>query len=151
MPERSAAMTAATAITAVTAVTALTGVPQKPNEHGDMLLSTYRPRKGTSLLQRDLMDGCVLHDRESGLVYTLNSSASFILTFCTGDYPLGQIAVETATAFGLQAEDALRDVISTVRTLLDEGLLDQGSLDEDPGICDDGPGSFGGGNGQNLL
>lgn len=124
----------------------MTGVLQKQDDpaHEGMLQATYRPRKGTSLQQRDLRDGCVLHDQRTGLVYTLNSSASFILTFCTGDYPLAQIAVETATAFGLQPEDALRDVISTVRTLRDEGLLDHG-------ICGDGPGSFGGKNGQTML
>lgn len=137
MPERRAA---------VTAMKALTGVLQKTGDPapGGMLQPTYHPRKGTSLQQRDLRDGCVLHDQGTGIVYTLNSSASFILTFCTGDYPLAQIAVETAKAFGLQPEDALRDVISTVRTLLDEGLLD-------PGIYGDGPVSFGGENGQNLL
>ncbi|MGC2062143.1 MAG: PqqD family protein [Thermodesulfovibrionales bacterium] len=120
----------------------MTGVLQKPDDpaHGGMLQETCRPRKVTSLLQRDLRDGCVLHNQETGIVYTLNSSASFILTFCTGDYSLAQIAVETATAFGLQAEDALRDVISTVRTLLNAGLLD-------PGICRDGTRSIGDGNG----
>lgn len=120
-------------MTAMKAMTALTKVPQKPDNdsaHGGMLQTSYRPRKGTSLQQRDLRDGCVLHDRGTGLVYTLNSSASFILSFCTGDYPLAQIAVETATAFGLQPEDAMRDVISTVRTLRNEGLLDTGICGE---------------------
>lgn len=121
----------------------MTGVLQNPDDSGQggMLQAAYRPRKGTSLQQRDLQDGCMLHDRRTGTVYTLNGSASFILTFCTGDYPLEQIAVETATAFGLQPEDALRDVISIVRTLRNEGLLD----------CGDGPGSFGGRNGQAML
>lgn len=104
----------------------MTGVPQKPDDpaQGSWLQPTYCPRKGSFLQQRDLRDGCVLHDQRTGLVCTLNSSASFILTFCSGDYPLSQIAVETATAFGLRPEDAMRDVIATVQTLRKEGLLD---------------------------
>lgn len=133
------------AIAATTVKTAGTGVLQNPDdpEQGDMLQPTYRPRKGTTLLQKDLRDGCVLHDRTTGIVYTLNSSASFILTFCTGDYPLAQIAVETAAAFGLQPADALRDVISTVQVLRNEGLLDTGNFGHGP--------RGNNGNGQNVL
>ncbi len=108
------------------AISALPGVHQKtddPAEAGGMQ-PTDRPRKGTSLLQRDLRDGSVLHDQRTGLVCTLNSSASFILTFCTGDYQLSQIADETATAFGLRPADALRDVISTVQALRNAGILE---------------------------
>ena len=104
------------------------GVLQKPNDAvpGGMLPVTCRPRKATALKQRDLRDGCVLHDRRKGTVCTLNSTASFILTFCTGDYSLEQIALETALAFGLQPENALQDVITTVWTLQKEELLETG-------------------------
>jgi hypothetical protein len=114
----------------------LTVALQKPDDpaQGGMLQPAYRPRKGPSLLQRDLRDGCVLHDKRTGIVYTLNTSASFILTFCTGDYPLEQIAVETATAFGLRPEEALRDVVSIVQTLRNEGLLDPGSIGNGQGL-----------------
>ena len=108
----------------------MTELLQKPDDAGRMLPVTYRPRKSTVLKQKDLRDGCVLHDQSKGTVYTLNSTASFILTFCTGDYSLEQIASETALAFGLQPENARRDVVSTVWTLQNEGLLE-------PGRCGD--------------
>ena len=104
----------------------MTELLQNSNDASEMLSATYRPRKRNVLKQKDLRDGCVLYDQSKGTVYTLNSTASFILTFCTGDYSLEQIALETALAFGLQPENALRDVISTVRTLHKEELFEPG-------------------------
>lgn len=103
----------------------MTDLLQQPEDSAQkgVLSDDYRPVKCPALSQRDLTDGCVLHHPERETVYTLNSTASFVLTFCTGDYSLAQIAQETSRAFALDPEEAFRDIVSVVSALKSENLL----------------------------
>ena len=83
----------------------------------------YRPMKAKNIEQKDLRDGCVLYDANKGAVYTLNSTASFILTYCNGDCTIEDIARQSALAFGLEPEDAMRDIISMISFLQEEELV----------------------------
>ena len=74
--------------------------------------------------ERELQDGTLLYDKETGSIYTLNLSASFFLAHCTGDYSLEQIAREFSLAVGIPLEEALRDVNSTTAILQDKGILE---------------------------
>ncbi len=86
----------------------------------------YRPRERGNLQRKDLHDGCVLYDREKGSVYALNITSSFYLTYCTGDYTLEQIARESALATGIDTEEALKDVVSTIALFHENGILESG-------------------------
>ena len=83
----------------------------------------YRPMKAKTIEQKDLRDGCVLYDAHKGAVYTLNSTASFILTYCDGDSTIEDIARQSELAFGLTPDEAMRDVISMLSFLQEEKLL----------------------------
>ena len=85
-----------------------------------------RPVKAQTLEQKDLRDGCVLYDARKGAVYTLNNTASFILTYCNGDSTIEDIARQSELAFGLTPEEAMRDVISMISFLQQENLLGPG-------------------------
>ena len=88
-----------------------------------LMPGAYRPMKAETIEQKDLRDGCVLYDAHKGAVYTLNSTASFILTYCNGDSTIEDIARQSELAFGLTPEEAMRDVISTISFLQEEELL----------------------------
>ena len=88
-----------------------------------LMPGAYRPMKVETIEQKDLRDGCVLYDAHKGAVYTLNSTASFILTYCNGDSTIEDIARQSELAFGLTPEEAMRDVISTISFLQEEELL----------------------------
>ena len=90
----------------------------------DVLMSgDYRPMKSATLEQKDLKDGCVLYDAHKGAVYTLNSTASFVLTYCNGDSTIEEIARQSALAFGLKHEEARQDIISIISFLQEEQLV----------------------------
>jgi len=86
----------------------------------------YRPMKSVTIEQKDLRDGCVLYDTHKGAVYTLNSTASFVLTYCDGDSTVEEIARQSALAFGLKPEEAMRDIISIITFLQGEELVGPG-------------------------
>jgi len=88
-----------------------------------LMPGVYRPMKAKTIEQKDLRDGCVLYDAHKGDVYTLNSTASFILTYCNGDSTIEEIARQSALAFGLTPEEAMRDVISMISVLQEEELV----------------------------
>jgi hypothetical protein len=90
----------------------------------DRVPASYRPSMKNSLLQSDLQDGCVIYDRDKGSVLALNITSSFYLTYCTGDYTLEQIAVESSLVTGLKTEEALKDIISTIMLFQENGLLE---------------------------
>ncbi len=87
------------------------------------MTGAYRPVKAEAILQKDLSDGCVLYDAHKGAVYTLNRTASFILTYCNGGSTIEEIARQSALAFGLTPDEAMRDVISMISVLQEEELL----------------------------
>jgi len=91
-----------------------------------LMSGTYRPMKAENLEQKDLRDGCVLYDAHKGAVYTLNNTASFILTYCNGDSTIEEISQQLALVFDLTPEEAMRDVISMVSVLQKEELLGPG-------------------------
>ena len=93
------------------------------NRSDGLMPLAYRPVKSATLEQKDLKDGCVLYDAHNGSVYTLNSTASFILTYCNGDSTIEEIARQSALAFGLKPENAMRDVISMISFLQKEELV----------------------------
>jgi len=86
----------------------------------------YRPMKAKTIEQKDLQDGCVLYDAHKGAVYTLNSTAAFILTYCNGDSTIEEIAQQSARAFGLAPEEAMRHVVSMISVLQEEKLVGPG-------------------------
>lgn len=88
-----------------------------------LLPGTYRPMKAETLSQKDLGDGCVLYDANRGAIYTLNRTASFILTYCNGGSTVEEIARQSAVAFGLTPDEAMRDVISMISVFQEEELL----------------------------
>src|SRR5512135_3657140 len=88
-----------------------------------LMTGAYRPTKADTVEQKDLRDGCVLYDAQKGAVYTLNSTASFIFTYCNGDSTIEEIARQSALAFGLTPEEAMRDVISMISFLQKEELV----------------------------
>ncbi len=88
-----------------------------------LLPGTYRPMKAENISQKDLTDGCVLYDSQKGTVYTLNRTASFILTYCNGGSTVEEIAQQSALAFGLEPNEAMRDVRSMISVLKDQKLL----------------------------
>ncbi len=83
----------------------------------------YRPVKAENISQKDLTDGCVLYDAKKGAVYTLNRTASFILTYCNGGSTVEEIARQSALAFGLTQDEAMRDVSSRISVLKDQELV----------------------------
>ncbi len=87
---------------------------------------TYRPKMTETVEQRDLRDGCVLYDAHKGAVYTLNSTASFILTYCNGDSTIEEIARHSSSAFGLNPDEAMKDVMSMISALHEEELVGPG-------------------------
>ncbi len=87
------------------------------------MAGTYRPMKAETISQKDLRDGCVLYDAHKGAVYTLNPTASFILTYCNGDSTIEEIARQSALAFGIAHDEAMKDVISMISVLQEEELL----------------------------
>lgn len=90
----------------------------------DLLMpDDYRPMKSAAIEQKDLKDGCVLYDAHKGAVYTLNSTASFVLTYCNGDSTIEEIARQSALAFGLKHEEARQDIISIISFLQEEELV----------------------------
>ena len=93
--------------------------------HG-LMHGAYRPIKAETIEQKDLRDGCVLYDAHKGAVYTLNSTASFILTYCNGKSTSEEIARQSALAFGLTPREAMRDVMSLITVLQEEELVGPG-------------------------
>lgn len=91
-----------------------------------LMAGRYRPMKAETLEQKDLQDGCVLYDAHRGAIYTLNSTASFILTYCNGDNTVEEIARQSALAFGLSPDEATRDVVSMISALQAEELVRPG-------------------------
>ncbi len=89
----------------------------------EFLTGAYRPIKAENISQKDLKDGCVLYDANKGAVYTLNRTASFILTYCNGGNTIEEIARQSSLAFGLTPDKAMTDVISMVSALRKEELL----------------------------
>ncbi len=87
------------------------------------LPGAYRPMKAENISQKDLTDGCVLYHAQKGAVYTLNRTASFILTYCNGGSTVEEIAQQSALAFGLEPDEAMRDVSSMISVLKDQELL----------------------------
>jgi len=83
----------------------------------------YRPMKSATLEQKDLKDGCVLYDTHKGAVYTLNSTASFVLTYCDGGSTIEEIARQSALAFDLKYEVAMQDIVSIISFLQEEELV----------------------------
>ncbi len=102
--------------------------PEKVGAVGsDRLMSdTYRPVKPETISQKDLKDGCVLYDARKCAVYTLNRTASFILTYCNGGSTIEEIARQLTLAFGLAPKEAMRDVVSIISDLQEEELLGPG-------------------------
>lgn len=84
----------------------------------------YRPMKSAAIEQKDLRDGCVLYDAHKGVVYTLNRTASFVLTYCNGGSTVEEIARQSALAFGLKHEEAMEDIISLISFLKQEELVE---------------------------
>jgi len=87
------------------------------------MAGTYRPMKAETISQKDLRDGCVLYDSHKGALYTLNPTASFILTYCNGGSTIEEIARQSALAFSIAPDEAMKDVISMISVLKEEGLL----------------------------
>jgi len=83
----------------------------------------YRPMKSAAIEQKDLKDGCVLYDARKGAVYTLNSTASFVFTYCNGGITIEEIARQAALAFGLKLEVAKRDISSIISFLQEQELV----------------------------
>jgi len=101
-----------------------TGMEKIETDRRDELMpGVYRPMKAETIEQKDLRDGCVLYDAHKGAVYTLNSTASFILTYCNGDSTIEDIARQSELAFGLTPDEAMKDVISIISFLQEEELL----------------------------
>ena len=94
--------------------------------HRGVIAGSYRPMKSAALSQKDLGDGCVLYDAQKGVVYTLNRTASFILTYCNGGNTIDEIARQMVMAFGLSPEEATKDVASMISDLQAEELLESG-------------------------
>ena len=88
-----------------------------------LIPGVYCPMKAKTIEQKDLRDGCVLYDAHKRVAYTLNSTASFILTYCNGDSTIEEIAWQLALAFGLKPEEAMRDVISIISVLQEEEVV----------------------------
>ena len=95
-------------------------------QHDGLMPGHYRPMKAKTIEQKDLQDGCVLYDVDRDAVYTLNSTASFILTYCNGDSTIEEIAQQSALAFGLKPKEAMRDTISIISFLQEEKLVGPG-------------------------
>ncbi len=92
----------------------------------DTMINEYgriAPKRKAHVQQRDLADGCVLHDEEKGMIYSLNVTASFVWSLCDGRHSLAAISELLADASGRTADSVSDDVLYAVETLRNQGLL----------------------------
>jgi len=82
-----------------------------------------RPKQRAELEERTVDGEMVVMDQASEKIHQLNQTASFICQRCDGDHDRQQIAEELATAFGVDAETAQKDVAKALKQLEEIGLL----------------------------
>jgi Coenzyme PQQ synthesis protein D (PqqD) len=91
----------------------------------NMISESSRPLTRGDLQRSDLNDGSVLYDRTGEMTYTLNLTASLIWSYLDGDFSLEEIAGEVASAVDTDKDTVLSDVLRTVATFHENGLLDR--------------------------
>lgn len=91
----------------------------------DTVELTTRPRARDDVLFRHLDDQWVIFDPITDKLHALNLTAALVWSECTGERDLGAIADAVAGAFETAPtrDDVLRDVVTTVGHLREQGLL----------------------------
>ena len=85
-----------------------------------------RPLRRADVTTRDLDSETLILDRRHQEVHHLNPSASYVWQCCDGRKTVGQIASSMAQEFGIEVEDAQRDVVSLLSQLNALHLLESG-------------------------
>ncbi len=82
-------------------------------------------REGVSA--HDLDDDLVLYPPGSDQAFVLNATASRVWSLLDGQRPLYMIALMLSEEYGVDLQDALRDVLELAESLADAGLVLEGS------------------------
>jgi hypothetical protein len=80
-------------------------------------------RRPGAVIEREVEDGVLLLDEESGRIHQLNETASFIWRQCKGLDSATEIASSVAQAYSVNGEVAARDVVQMLSKLQDLNLL----------------------------
>lgn len=92
----------------------------------DLTLSTS-PRKKAGVMAQQVLDEMVLYDGNTEMGYSLNASARSIWDLCDGERSLEAICDEIAKDLDIQADLLHEDVKTTVKDLMELGLLKVGA------------------------
>lgn len=92
-------------------------------------MSSEKPQRRSDLLEKPLGDETLLYDADGGMIHVLNATAQAIWSLCDGEHTVESIVQTLATQFnfGGQQLDLRRDVVDTLATFSQKGLLSTGS------------------------
>ncbi len=74
----------------------------------------YRPSKVAEVLELDMGDGLILYNHDSSLVHHLNPSAALVWQLCDGEATVGQLALDIAEEYELEASEVQEQVASVI-------------------------------------
>ncbi len=92
--------------------------------------TTTTPRKVGEVWVRREGDQTAIYDPKTGLLYALNASALALWELCDGGTTAPEMAEALSELTGVAAESTLEDVVDTLKTLFDEGLISGGDFEQ---------------------
>ena len=85
--------------------------------------NSLTPRKVGEVWVRREGDRTAIYDPKTGLLYVLNASALALWELCDGGTTAPEMAEALSELTGLATETTLEEVIATLETLWDRGLV----------------------------
>jgi len=83
----------------------------------------YRPTTRPDLPFRELKDGGVVYEYQSGTLHSLNTTAAYIWTLCDGNHTISEIITSIQQNFKQFETDPTSEVIKTVEKFQTLNLL----------------------------
>ena len=90
-----------------------------------------RPKQVGEAWVRKEGDQTAVYDPNTGRLYGLNASALALWELCDGATTAPEMAEALSELTGLATEITLKEVIATLETLLDQGLVSAASIDQE--------------------
>jgi len=84
---------------------------------------TFTPQVNQDLLTRSVDGELIVLDNKENEIHQLNISASLIFNKCDGSLSIASIAQSLVDEFDISVDQALQDVLTTVRSFKDKGLI----------------------------
>ena len=89
------------------------------------MMNEEKPKGLKRIVMQPSQNGCLLLDRSSDQIHSLNKTAAFIWTFCDGRHGVSEIEDALKTHWAGNPDDVREEIHKTLRQFKSLGLLEQ--------------------------